>query len=149
MNRPKLPIFVIVSAILACVTLAGCDTGTLEYIPNGGVYTMTQAEDMASSVSLKDVDNMKTEQGPGLREKALLELRAEGTESSQLADALTRDFPSGVTSVPLRVESATVDGADVWLVVEAWGDAKGTLSRRRLWVLDRSTFTVLASSSFN
>jgi len=149
MNRSKPKTIVIVFALLACTILAGCDASTLEYIPNGTAYTMAQAEDMASRISLDDVKNVKTADGQDLRENALLELRAKGSESSKLADALTRDFPSGATSVPLRVESATVDNTDVWLVVEAWGEVDGTLSHRRLWVLDRSTFTVLASSSFN
>lgn len=137
------------SAMLICIALGACAASTLEYIPNGGVYTIAQAEDLASHVSLARIENVRTSEGAARREEALLELRKTGDDGSLLADALTREFPSGATSVPLLVESASVDGREVWIVVEAWGDEDGTLSRRRLWVLDRSTFVVLASSSFN
>jgi len=149
MKNPAHSIALLGSVILVCIALGACAGSTLEYIPNGGVYTITQAEDLASRVSLAEIENVRTSEGPTRREEALLELRETGDEGSLLADALTRDFPSGATSVPLLVESASVDGREVWIVVEAWGDEDGTLSRRRLWVLDRSTFVVLASSSFN
>lgn len=110
---------------------------------------MAEAEDVAANVSISSVAGAKTSDGPALREERLLDLRANGSEASQLADALTRDFPSETASVPLLIEKATVDDTDVWLVVEAWGAKDGELSRRRLWVLDRATFSVLAASSFN
>lgn len=149
MIMPTRSVALLGAAVLACIGLAACGQPALEYIPNGGAYTMAQAEDIASGISLSDVEGVKTSEGPALRKERLLQLREAGTEASLLADALTRDFPSGTASVPLLIESATVDGTEAWLVVEAWGDKDGTLSRRRLWVLDRSTFTVLASSSFN
>jgi hypothetical protein len=137
------------SAILVCVSLSACGQPALEFIPNGGTYTMSEAEAMASGVSLSDVGDVKTSEGSALRSERLLQLREKGAEAALLADALVRDFPSGAASVPLLVESATVDGTSVWLVVEAWGDEDGVLSRRRLWVLDRLTYGVVASSSFN
>lgn len=149
MNRPTLSIVLFGCALLACTALAGCDRNTLEYIPSGGPYTMAQVEDLAAQVSLSDVENEQTADGSALRQEALLELREADTNASLLADALTRDFPSDATSVPLLVEAATVDGTDAWIVVEAWGDKDGTLSRRRVWVLDRATFTILGSTSFN
>lgn len=149
MKRPTVSIVLFGCALLACTALAGCDRSTIEFIPSGGPYTMTQVEDLAAQVSLADVEDEKTANGPALREEALLELRKAGADASLLADALTRDFPSGATSVPLLVEGATVDGVEAWIVVEAWGDGDGTLSRRRVWVLDRSDFTILGSTSFN
>lgn len=149
MKRPAVSIVLFGCALLACTALAGCDRGTLEYIPSGGPYTMAQVEDLAVQVSLSDIEDERTTDGSALREEALLELREADANAALLADALTRDFPSDATSVPLLVEAATVDEVDAWIVVEAWGDKDGTLSRRRVWVLDRSTFTILGSTSFN
>lgn len=149
MRTPIRFVIALIALILACSVLSACDKATIEYVPNGGTYTLAQAEDVASGYDMSDVESVKTTEGPKLRRERLLELREAGADTALLADALTRDFPSDASSVPLLVESATVDGAQVWIVVEAYGDADGTLSRRRLWVLDRSSFTVLASSSFN
>ncbi len=149
MKKSTLSIIVLGCALLACTGLVGCEKKTLEYIPTGGAYTMAQVEDVATQVSLVNVENERTADGSALRKDALLELRAAGGDASLLADALTRDFPSDATSVPLLVEAATVDGIEAWIVVEAWGDEDGTLSHRRVWILDRSTFTILGSTSFN
>lgn len=149
MKRPAVSIVLFACTLLACTALAGCDRGTLEYIPSGGSYTMAQVEDLTTQVNLSAVVNEQTADGSALRKEVLLELREADTGASSLADALTRNFPSDATSVPLLVEAATVDGVDAWIVVEAWGDEDGTLSRRRVWVLDRSTFTILGSTSFN
>ncbi|MDO8949569.1 MAG: hypothetical protein Q8S43_10260 [Actinomycetota bacterium] len=149
MRTPIRFVIALTTLILVCTVLSACDKAAIEYVPNGGTYTLAQAEDVASGYDMSEVENVKTSEGPSLRRERLLELREAGTDTSLLADALTRDFPSDTPSVPLLVESATVDGVRAWLVVEAYGDTDGTLSRRRLWVLDRSNFTVLASSSFN
>ena len=149
MKRPAVSIVLLGCALLACTAIAGCDRSTLEYIPSGGPYTMAQVEDLATQVSLSAVENKQTADGATLREEALLELREADNDAALLADALTRDFPSDATSVPLLIEAATVDEVDAWIVVEAWGDTDGTFSRRRVWVLDRSTFTILGSTSFN
>ena len=139
----------VIVALIALVALVACGRAGLEYIPNGSTYTLKQAEEMASSVALLGVDSISAEEALKLRQERLSELRAEGTGPSRLADTLTRDFPSDTSSVPIRVESATVDGRSVWLVVEAWGDKDGSLTRRRLWIFDSTSFVVVWASSFN
>lgn len=128
--------------------LAGCSKPVLEYIPSGGTYTLDEVQRSASGVALDGVDHISTSDAPAARAKRMLELRAEGSDASALADALTRDFPSDTAAVPIRIERATVDGSKVWIVIEAWGDQDGTLSHRRLWLLDQATLQVTGSSSF-
>jgi len=56
MKRPAASIVLFGCMLLACTALAGCDGSTLEYIPSGGPYTMAQVEDLATQVSLSDVE---------------------------------------------------------------------------------------------
>ncbi|TDB38481.1 MAG: hypothetical protein D9V44_05610 [Actinobacteria bacterium] len=139
-------------ALLALLPLlilgAGCSKPGLEYIPTGGSYTMDEAQAAAVSTSLEAVKGVKTADAPALRTKRLEQLRTEGPEASALADLLTKDFPSETAAVPLRIESATIDGDDCWLVIEAWGDENGVLTHRRLWIIDRATLEITGSSSF-
>lgn len=139
-------------ALLALVPLlvlnGGCSKPGIEYIPSGDSYTMDEAQSVAASASLESVKDVRTSDAPALRTERLEQLRTKGPEASQLADALTKDFPSEMSAVPLRIESATIDGAECWLVIEAWGDEDGQLTHRRLWVIDRMTLEIRGSSSF-
>lgn len=136
-------------AVLAlALLLAGCSKTVLEYIPSGGTYTLADVQKTASEVPLDEVDHIATADAPAARAEQMLELRAKGSDASALADALTRDFPSDTAAVPVRIEAATVDGSEVWIIIEAWGDKDGTLSHRRLWLLDQDTLQVTGSSSF-
>lgn len=135
--------------LAALALLIGCSSNPgLEYIPSGGTYTMQQAQQVAAAISLDSVEGIKTSNASVLRTERLRQLRSEGPAASDLADALTKDFPSDTSAVPLRVEAATVDGVKVWIVIEAWGDDLGTLEHRRLWVMDRTSLGIVGSSSF-
>lgn len=139
-------------ALLALLPLlalgAGCSKPGLEYIPTGGTYTMDEAQAAAAATNLESVKDVRTADAPALRTERLEQLRTNGPEASALADALTKDFPSETAAVPLRVESGTIDGAECWLVIEAWGDDDGALSHKRLWVINRTTLEIIGSSSF-
>lgn len=134
--------------LLLLVLAVGCSSADLEFIPTGGEYTRQEAQDAAAAIDIEPVRDVTSADAPEMRSERLESLRSNGTEASALADALTRDFPSETAAVPLRVEAASVDGVDVWLVFEAWGDEGGTLTHRRLWILDREALTVIGSSSF-
>ncbi len=139
---------VLFTLLLLLVLTAGCAKSGLEYIPTGGSYSMDEAQEAAASTSLESVKDVRTADAPMLRTERLGKLRTQGPDASALADALTKDFPSETAAVPLRIESATVDGIGVWLVVEAWGDENDVLAHRRLWVIDRTTLEIIGSSSF-
>ncbi|MHB1342293.1 MAG: hypothetical protein ACYC77_10565 [Coriobacteriia bacterium] len=130
-----------------CLMLAGCAT-TLEYVPEGVDYTLDEVEDLAQSIPLGPVEDIATEDGTETRQQRLTELRGYGDTERALADALTSDFPVDPGAVPVYIEAGRVDGDVVWIIIEAWGEQGSTLVHRRLWVLDRTTYTVLTSSSF-
>lgn len=139
--------------LTACVLVllassTGCARATLEYIPEGGSYTMTELEDLVSTLDIGDVTDLTAADAAGARVERLASLRREGERAVALADALTEGFPTDSASVPVRVEAATVDGQSVWVVVEAWGEPGARLTHRRLWLLDYETLEIVSGSSF-
>lgn len=148
MITPRTVGSVVTLLVATLMLVTGCADSGLEYIPSGGTYSMQEAQTLASNTSIDAVKDTKTSDAPALRSKRLATLRAEGPDGTALADALTLDFPSDTASVPLRIESALVDGDAVWLIIEAWGDKGGTLTHRRMWLLDRQDLQVVGSSSF-
>lgn len=134
-------------AVALCLVLAGCST-SFEYVPDGGEYTLAQTQELAQDTPLGKAAEIRTADANAERVERLTELRGHGEVADALADALTSDFPPEHAAVPLLVEAATVDGKPAWVIVEAWGEEDGNLSHKRLWVLDRATYAVVASSSF-
>lgn len=133
--------------VMLCIVLAGC-AATLEYVPEGKAYTLKEAEDLARSIPLGSAEEIAVADASDVRQERLTELRGYGDTERALADALTSDFPVDHAAVPLHIEDGRVDGDAAWIIVEAWGEKGGTLTHKRLWVLDRTSYTVLASSSF-
>jgi hypothetical protein len=83
---------------------------------------------------------------PEMRHEALVDLRKQGEDQASLADFLTEQFPADSRAVPFWGGAATVDGAEAWLVAEAWGLTGKGLDNIRIWAFDRSTGDVLASA---
>lgn len=134
--------------LLVATSLVACGSAArLSFIPDGGSYTAEDLPALLASADLTAVSSVATEDGPRLRQDMLTSLRRQGDDAAALADTLTREFPTDVTSVPTVVERATYDGAPAWIVIEAWGEQGGTLSHRRLWVFSYEQRAVVAALS--
>lgn len=143
-----------IATVFACCaiiafTLCGCErTATIEYIPEGGSYARTDLEDVARAVDIEVLADVEFGQISDTRQAYLASLRGHGPDANRLADTLTRDFPLDTAAVPVLVEDAVLDGAPVWLIVEAWAEDGGVLEHRRLWIFDRETLDLRDSLSF-
>ncbi|MBN1459884.1 MAG: hypothetical protein JXA57_10115 [Armatimonadetes bacterium] len=138
-----------VMLLIIALALTGCGRNTsIEFIPQGGTYSLEDMADVALSVDISPLKDVPATEVSVLRQEYLTALRGYGSEASAVADALTRDFPLDTAAIPLHVEAANVDGTDVWLIVEAWAETGGPLEHRRLWLLDRATLGLVDSVSF-
>jgi len=141
-------LFAIAALMLATLAGAGCDATVVEYIPEGGTYTLTEVQERAVSADAHGADGIATDDADEERVDRLVYLRQQGEEAAALADALTAGFPAESAAVPILAERGTVDGQAVWIVVEAWGEPAAKLEHRRLWLLDGRTLQVVNASSF-
>lgn len=133
---------------LTALALAGCGRAIVEYIPEGGTYTLAEVQEHAVTVDARGAERIATDDAYEERVDRLVYLRRQGEEAAAVADALTSGFPTENASVPILVERGTVDGQPVWIVVEAWGEPGAKTEHRRLWLLDGQTLDVVNSSSF-
>lgn len=135
-------------ALFAALSAVGCASASrVTYIPEGASYT---AESLAESLEASDAGSaadVTTEEASDVRQSALADLRSHGDEAARLADVLTSEFPAGVAAVPYAIEHGSYEDQDAWIVFEAWGDAGGTLSSRRVWVFANDDLAVLAAQS--
>jgi hypothetical protein len=100
-------------------------------------YTLDELESYTAEADASPTDGVDVSEAAEVREELLVELRTSGDDGAAVATMLTDGFPPETASVPVLAEAAVVDGQDVWLVVEAWGDDEGELTHRRLWVFDQ------------
>ncbi len=147
MITPRTVGSVVTLLVATLMLVTGCADSGLEYIPSGGTYSMQEAQTLASNTSVDAVKDTKTSDAPALRSKRLATLRAEGPDGTALADALTS------TSQATRIRPTTIRECARRrrcgvLIIEAWGDKGGTLTHRRMWLLDRQDLQVVGSSSF-
>ena len=140
----RLLLLALVPALLA---LAGCGGPDIAFDATGGDYTSDTLQTYLADANLGGLDDMDVAEAPEARRTMLAGLRSRGDAASEVADLLTRGFPDGIAAVPVRAEAATVDGGEVWLVVEVWGDETGPLTHRRLWVFNRSDGSVITALS--
>ena len=138
-----------VLVIILSLGLFGCGRDVaIEYIPEGGSYTLAEAAAVAQAADISALADVSSDAIAKTRQEYLTELRGLGSDASLIADALTRDFPLDTAAVPVLIEGSIVESRPVWLIVEAWAEDGGTLSHRRLWLLDRETFALVDSMSF-
>lgn len=134
--------------LLAMVSVAACASPSrVNFIPEGGSYT---AESIASALDASEpgrTAKVETAEAPSVRQESLADLRTNGDDAAALADVLTSEFPTDVAAVPYTVEKGTYEGEPAWIVYEAWGDAGGSLSYRRIWVFAYDDKAVLAAHS--
>lgn len=132
--------------LLLAVSLTACARSAVRFIPDGGSYSLQQAEDKARSIQLPRLARLATSDAEEARKDALVALRREGETGREAAEALTRVFPADKAGVPGYVEVAEVDRRPAWIVVEATPGEDDRLSRRRVWVLDRADGDVISSA---
>lgn len=138
----------IVAILAISLCLVGCSRGLdLTYVANGGTYSQNDLEPLLEKASMEEFAEVMAADAPSLRVKLLAQLRQQGDDAAALADTLTSEFPVDAAAVPVMVESATYEGKQVWIVIEAWGDEGGTLVHRRLWVFSADDLSVLAAQS--
>ena len=136
--------------MLALAAAAGCaPRPALPAVVDAGArYTTAQVEEAANATPLGAAASLTVEQAPAQRQSALAGLRRTGPVGVSAADLLTRMFPASTAAVPVHIEHATVDGIDALIVVEAAQGKAGTLTTRRVWILDDRTGAVIDSASF-
>jgi hypothetical protein len=128
----------LMSALLA-TALASCGSAPeLVFVSDGDAqYSLEELEAYTTEADVSPAEGVVVAEAAEVREELLVDLRTRGSEGEALATMLTAGFPPETASVPVLAETAVVDGQDVWLVVEVWGDDEGPLTHRRLWVFDR------------
>jgi len=134
MNRRLL---IAVLGLATAVLLASCAPAhRVTYIPEGGSYTVDDLARLLDEADLGAAVRIDTSDAVDERQSTLADLRREGDDTGRLADTLTLDFPADL---------ATYEGAEAWVVIEAWGEEGGSLTHRQLWVLSYDDGAVLAA----
>lgn len=110
--------------------------------------TAAEAERLASTTDISSVGDVSVTEAPALRAEMLTQLRAEGAVGERAAHLLTVGFPAATASVPVLVRAGPFEGTSAVIVVEAFGDAGGKLTHRRLWVFDTASGDVVRAASF-
>jgi hypothetical protein len=141
---------ILLSALLATVALTPACTGHLRvrFEATGAALTTAAADQLAQATDISAVSGVKASDAPALRAQVLADLRTHGPLGDRAADLLTAGFPARTLAVPVLVRASKVDGHDAILVVEAFGEAGGTLTHRRLWIFDVKSGGILGASSF-
>jgi hypothetical protein len=141
----------VMAVVLSALALAACGQGSLPGVrleTEGAPLTAAGAERLAASTDIRAFASVETSRAPALRASALQELRASGEAGTRAAELLTAGFPEQTASVPVLVRFCQIDGVDAVVVVEAYGDAGGMITHRRLWVFDRNSGALLRAASF-
>lgn len=133
--------------LASCVAPTACARDTISYVDRGETYSTTQLQTLLEDTSTDALAHKTRSEAPALRHDAMVRLRSLDGSASQAADMITRAFSSATASVPVYVEHATLEGADVLIVVEAWGKPSGRLSAKRLWAMDADSGQIRFSAS--
>ena len=140
-------------AVLASLALAACGrpatTSTVRFETSGAPLTSAAAAALAASTDIASLASVTSTEAPALRTEVLGQLRAQGDAGARAAGLLTKGFPASTASVPVLVRLCPVDGVDAVVVVEAFGDAGGMLTHRRLWIFDSASGGLLRAASFS
>ncbi len=141
----------ITAIVVSALVLAACGPAALPHVrleTAGAALTAASAETLAATTDIRAFASVETSRAPALREAALQELRSSGAEGARAAELLTAGFPAETASVPVLVRFCQVDGVDAVVAAEAYGDAGGMITHRRLWVFDPASGALLRAASF-
>lgn len=138
---------IIISVLCALVLIStGCTSDKFAFIDEGAAYDADSAIALLESSDSGRLARESTSSADRLRQKALTALRNQSDTAADAARTITRSFPRTAASVPFRVERATFDNTDCWVILEASGRSGGRLSDRRLWVLSAEGDVLLFAS---
>jgi hypothetical protein len=127
-------VFLPVLALAA--VLSGCSTQGPRFVDSSASYDETSVMALADGIDTSQLANTPSDEAAGLRHKALTALRSRGERAVPVADMLTKTFSAETRGVPVYFERVTFKGKPAVVVIEAAGPAKGTLTAKRVWVLD-------------
>lgn len=136
---------------VAVLLVAGCAKEApyrLEFVESGAALTGLAAEDLAARTSAGALTKVSSEDAPDMRAQTLRDMVARGTKGARAAELLTTGFPERTPAVPILVRFSSVDGTSSVIVVEAFGDADGTLTHKRLWVFAEQSGAIVRAASF-
>ena len=145
MNRLRTVCIAIALANL--LTMSGCVQGArFDYRADAGSYSMAELGTLAQSLDRPDYMGRPVSESKSMRHEALVSLRKQGDDESELANLITEQFPADTRAVPFWGGKGVVDGRDAWIIAEAWGLKNGTLDKVRLWAFDRDSRDVITST---
>lgn len=136
-------------AIVCLVALSGCKPSVqIDFQPSAPATSYDEVERQAASADLGSASRITVSDAPEARSRALVWLRRQGAEGDRAASILTTGFPVRTAAVPVLVHIAEIEDVRALVVVEAFGEASGSLDHRRLWVFDYDTGVLIRSSSY-
>ena len=139
---------VIVTLMLVAAVLGttGCTADDVTWVDDGASYTMKSVEKVLDSADISAHSARSATEATELRHAALTSLRKKGDSAAEAASLLTATFPPDTRAVPVYIESASLDGTPILVVVEATGPKAGALTMKRLWVLGEDGSVILSRS---
>lgn len=144
MRAPALIIIASLCAVL--LTGTGCTSDDIVFVDEGTSYTADSAIELLEASDSGRLARASASDADHLRQEALSALRQRAGAGAVAARTITRTFPGASGSVPYRVERASFDGTECWMILEASGRAGGRLEDRRLWVIDTDGGVLLFAS---
>lgn len=124
----------------------GCTQSVrFKYVEDAGSFSTEELTALTSSLERPEYMGQPVEDSKNMRHEALVDLRKQGDEQSELANLLTEQFPADTRAVPFWGGRGVVDGHQAWIVAEAWGLKSGSLDNVRLWAFDSASHDVITS----
>lgn len=134
-------------ALAGLLIMSGCAQGArFEYSADAGSHSMAELGALAQSLDRPDYMGRPVSESEDMRHEALVSLRKQGADESELANLITEQFPADTRAVPFWGGKGAVDGRDAWIIAEAWGLQNGTLDKVRLWAFDSDSNEVITSA---
>jgi len=130
-----------------CLLLViGCtQTARFKYVEDMGTFSAEELTSLTNSLERPEYMGQPVEESKDMRHQALVDLRKQGDEESELANLLTEQFPADTRAVPFWGGQGLVDDRQAWIVAEAWVLKGGSLDNVRLWAFDRTSHDVITS----
>jgi len=124
---------IVVAALVLAV--AGCTGESPVFVNEGADYTAETIGAVFDAAPQSDAMGAPASDAAKLRQRALVDLRAQGARAAEAADLLTKTFSASRAGVPVLVEAATYDGTGAFVVVEVIGPKGADLRDLRIWVV--------------
>lgn len=140
------PVLAILILLIVLLGASGCSAAGPTWVDDGTNYTIKSVENVLDVADISAQAKLPATDAVKLRHAALTSLRKQSDSAARAANLITATFDPATRSVPVYVESASLDGTPVLIVVEATGPKTGTLNMKRLWVLRTDGTVILARS---